>query len=71
MRPDPLYYRSCDRRTLLHITSRTPLPTSVPRGESRFVEVRHDLWCPLLTQSKPYACEPEVRLGPSLNEAHA
>ena len=46
------------------------LSASVPQGESRLVEVRHDPWCPLLTQSKPCACEPEVRLGPSLDEAH-
>ena len=44
------------------------LSVSVPRGESRFVEVRHDPWCPLLTQSKPCACEPEVRLGPVVSE---
>jgi hypothetical protein len=40
------------------------LAASVPRGESRFVEVRHDPWCPLLTQSTSCACDPEVRLGP-------
>jgi hypothetical protein len=39
------------------------LSASVPRGESRFVEVRHDPWCPLLTQGRACACTPEVRLG--------
>jgi hypothetical protein len=47
------------------------LAASVPRGESRFVEVRHDPWCPLLTQGGPCACTPEVQLGPSLGEARA
>jgi hypothetical protein len=44
------------------------LSASLPRGECRFVEVRHDPWCPLLTQSKPCTCEPEVRLRPVVSD---
>jgi hypothetical protein len=37
-------------------------------GESRLVEVRHDAWCPLLTQTGPCCCDPHVQLGPLLTE---
>ena len=54
-----------------YLPSVMKLAATLPGGESRYVEVRHDPWCPLLTQSKPCACEPEVRLGPSLDEGRA